>query len=125
MPPQQNLPGGFAGTGPTMPMGNPQTLGRAATGNGLAAPEWATNWFAMPWWGQPAPNVGAAIMQQMNPEYYRNLRRIQNKRAPTGRGKKKRRQRERQRDRGAYPNPDNAGGYGGFLDTGPFGGRRR
>jgi hypothetical protein len=50
-----------------MAMGTPQT------GMGLQAPGWATGDWAMPWWGQQAPNVGAAMLQQQNPQAFAQM----------------------------------------------------
>jgi hypothetical protein len=63
---------GWGGMGYNMPA-NPMAMGSPATGQGLAAPNWATGDWAMPWWGQQAPNVGAAMMQQQNPQAYAQM----------------------------------------------------
>jgi hypothetical protein len=39
-------------------------MGSPSTGQGLAPPDWMRGPFAMPSWGQQAPNVGAAMLQQ-------------------------------------------------------------
>jgi hypothetical protein len=54
---------GWGGMGPNIPA-NAMGMGTAVTGQGVTAPGWATGDWAMPWWGQQAPNVGAAMMQQ-------------------------------------------------------------
>ncbi len=45
---------------------DPLSMGTPGTGQGLQQPAWAnTPWFDMSgWWGQQAPNVGMALMQQ-------------------------------------------------------------
>ena len=53
---------GWGGMGVNAPA-NPMQMGTAVTGQGLQAPSWAQGDWAMPWWGQQAPNVGAAMMQ--------------------------------------------------------------
>jgi hypothetical protein len=52
----------------TMPVGyqfpqNPGAIGSASTGIGTGAPDWAQGAWAMPWWGQSAPQTGQAILQ--------------------------------------------------------------
>jgi hypothetical protein len=39
-------------------------MGSPSTGMGAGPPDWAKGAWAMPWWGQQAPNTGAAMMQQ-------------------------------------------------------------
>lgn len=60
---------GYGGMGYNTP-DNPMSMGSVSTGQGLTAPSWMNNWFSMPEWGQQAPNVGAAILQQQDPEAY-------------------------------------------------------
>lgn len=57
--------GPFSGLGFNLPA-NPGQMGTPATGQGLTPPAWAAQGspFAMDWWGQQAPNVGAALLQQ-------------------------------------------------------------
>jgi hypothetical protein len=54
------------------------SMGTEATGKGLAPPSWMQGdvWGA-PWWGQQAPNVGAAMLQQQDPEAYARLQAMQ------------------------------------------------
>jgi heterogeneous nuclear ribonucleoprotein A1/A3 len=58
------------GMGSGMPpgMGGQMGSGMPAFPTGLPAPR--TGSWNMPWWGQQAPNVGAAMLQQQNPEAY-------------------------------------------------------
>jgi hypothetical protein len=72
-PPQTQLNNtGWGGMGPTIPQ-NPMQMGTPQTGVGTGAPAWAQGDFAMPWWGQQAPNVGAAMLQQQDPSGYQNM----------------------------------------------------
>lgn len=57
---------GWGGMGVNAPK-DPMSMGTAVTGQGLQAPSWAQGDWAMPWWGQQAPNVGAAMLQQQDP----------------------------------------------------------
>lgn len=54
---------GYGGMGINLPA-NPMGMGTKVTGQGLNAPGWMQGDWAMPAWGQQAPNVGAAMMQQ-------------------------------------------------------------
>ena len=75
-PPQTQLnTTGWGGMGPNMPQ-NPMQMGSHQTGIGTGAPAWAQGDFAMPWWGQQAPNTGAAMMQQQDPVGYGNQSRM-------------------------------------------------
>jgi hypothetical protein len=60
---------GWGGMGVNAPA-NPMQMGSVAAGQGLGPPAWAKGDWEMPWWGQQAPNVGAAMMQQQNPQAY-------------------------------------------------------
>lgn len=60
---------GWGGMGPNLPK-DPMNMGTAVTGQGVTAPGWAQGDWAMPWWGQQAPNVGAAMMQQAGQGQY-------------------------------------------------------
>jgi hypothetical protein len=67
--PVQLQTSGYGGMGINLPQ-NPQQMGTAATGIGTQAPSWMQGDWAAPWWGQQAPNVGAAMMQQQDPAAY-------------------------------------------------------
>jgi hypothetical protein len=63
---------GYGGMGYNIPA-NPLGMGSTIAGKGLAPPNWMTGAFAAPWWGQQAPNVGAAMLQQLDPQAYARL----------------------------------------------------
>jgi hypothetical protein len=68
-PPSVNLTTtGYGNQGYQLPA-DPASMGSTAAGMGTGPPAWAQGHFAMPWWGQAAPNVGQAIMQA-NPSMY-------------------------------------------------------
>lgn len=54
---------GYGGMGYNLPA-NPAAMGTPATGQGNGAPDWMSGFFDAPWWGQQAPNIGAAMLQE-------------------------------------------------------------
>lgn len=130
--PRNNLPTNFGGTGPVLPR-NPGQMGSPATGQGTTAPDWMSGWFAAPWWGQPAPNVGATLLQRQDPRAYAQMQGLQSRRKPPNRRgdnrpKPKRDRRAKKGKRAedsVYQGPHGDRGPTGFLDYGPFGGRQK